>query len=183
MELSLVALAAAIGLAACLCVYLPLRLLTGRGERLPSRWRFGLFFVAIGRGYFAVEIALLQKFGLFLGHPNYALSVVPAALLVATGLGALLAERLVGIAGQTRFVSYGLGGIILMEYALALPQLPWLVWLGTVARVALVFGLVLPVGLCLGAFLPVGIERLNCPGGTRPDHARRTRCSTCFRPG
>ena len=37
--------------------------------------------VDLGLGYLAIEIALLQKFGLFLGHPNYSLSVVLAALL------------------------------------------------------------------------------------------------------
>ena len=35
-----------------------------------------LYFVAIGLGYILVEIAFIQRFVLFLGHPTYALTVV-----------------------------------------------------------------------------------------------------------
>ena len=48
----------------------------------------------------AVEIALLQKFGLFLGHPNYALSVVLAALLLASGVGSLWSAGIVRRSGR-----------------------------------------------------------------------------------
>jgi hypothetical protein len=44
-----------------------------------------VYFGGLGLGYLMIEMALLQKFGLFLGHPNRALSVVLAALLVASG--------------------------------------------------------------------------------------------------
>ena len=35
-----------------------------------------LYFVAVGLGYIMVEIAFIQRFVLFLGHPTYALTVV-----------------------------------------------------------------------------------------------------------
>src|SRR5208283_2925710 len=35
-----------------------------------------LYFVAVGLGYILVEIAFIQRFVLFLGHPTYALTVV-----------------------------------------------------------------------------------------------------------
>ena len=38
----------------------------------------------------AIEMAFLQRFGLLLGHPSYALSVVLASLLFGSGLGALV---------------------------------------------------------------------------------------------
>ena len=161
MELSLLMLAAAIGLAALLCVYLPVRLLLRRGVHLPSRGRWAAFFVAIGLGFFAIEIALLQKFGLFLGHPNYALSVVLAALLVASGLGALVSGRLLRRLRELRFLAYVLAAVVLAEYLLALPLLPRLDRLGFAPRAALVSTLILPIGLCLGAFLPQGMERLK----------------------
>ena len=73
--------------AAALCILLPLRRLAREGARAPGATRFGIYFACIGLGYLAIEMALLQKFGLFLGHPNYALSVVLAALLLTTGVG------------------------------------------------------------------------------------------------
>ena len=47
--------------------------------RLPherSRAAFLLYFFFIGAGYILIEVALIQKFVLFLGHPTYALTVV-----------------------------------------------------------------------------------------------------------
>ena len=53
-----------------------------------------LFFAAIGLGFLLLEVALIQRFVLFLGFPTYALSVVLFALLVFTGIGSLLSARL-----------------------------------------------------------------------------------------
>jgi spermidine synthase len=161
MEVSLLLLAAAIGAAAFLCVHLPLRFLVARGVRLPTRGRYGLYFAAIGIGYFAIEIALLQRFGLFLGHPNYALSVVLAALLATSGAGALVSGRLPGGEAALRWTAYALAGVVLLERTLALPLLPRLTGLGFASHVLVVFALVAPIGFLLGTFLPRGIERLK----------------------
>ncbi len=47
------------------------------------------YFIFIGLGFILVEIALMQKLILYLGHPIYALAVVLTTLLIAAGLGAL----------------------------------------------------------------------------------------------
>ena len=159
--MTLLLLTAAVGLAVALCVYLPLRLLVGRGGEVRERWRYAVFFSAIGLGYFGIEIALLQKFGLFLGHPNYALSVVLAALLMATGVGSFLTDATVRRRGGRRFVSYALASIILLEYVVALPVLPWLVGLSFALRVALAVVLITPIGLLLGLYMPRGLDRLK----------------------
>ncbi len=161
MELSLILLGAVVGLAALVCVYLPLRLLAAQGTRAPEAARYGIFFAAIALGYMAVEIALLQKFGLFLGHPNYALSVVLAALLLSSGLGSLVSGALVTRLGGLRVVSYALALLVLAEWAFAFHVLPRLIELPFGARVAMVFALVAPIGIGLGAFMPTGLERLK----------------------
>lgn len=161
MELSLLMLLALVGLATLVTVLLPLRWLTRSPSGGARAWRQLVFFGGTGLGYLAIEIALLQKFGLFLGHPNYALSVVLAALLLASGLGSLLSARIVGTLGGPRFVAYALGGVLLAEHLLALPSLPGLVAWSFGARVALVFTLVAPLGLLLGTFVPTAIEALK----------------------
>jgi len=52
-----------------------------------------LYFVAVGLGYILVEIAFIQRFVLFLGHPTYALTVVIFLLLLASGTGSLFSRR------------------------------------------------------------------------------------------
>jgi len=90
LALLVVALAATAALVA-------LPLLVRRGTRVasdPQRWRTALYFGGIGLGYMLIEIPLIQRYTLILGHPAYAFSVVLAAVLVFSGLGSLLSPRI-----------------------------------------------------------------------------------------
>jgi hypothetical protein len=51
------------------------------------------YFLIIGVGFMAIEIALLQRLSLVLGHPLYGLVVVLATLVFAAGLGSLASDR------------------------------------------------------------------------------------------
>jgi spermidine synthase len=161
LEYSLLGLMGIVGVAVILCVAAPLFLMERAGLKTPHAARHAVYFAGIGLGYMAVEIALLQKFGLFLGHPNYALSVVLAGLLLWSGLGSLVSARIVAALGGVRFVAYLLAAIVLAEYFLALPRLLSLIALPFALRVAIVFVLVAPIGLLLGTFFPSGFERLK----------------------
>jgi len=162
MEWSLVLLSAIVGVVAALGIYVPLRRLAAGGLRTPHAGRWVVFFAGTAVGYMALEIAFLQKFGLFLGHPNYALSVVLAVLLFATGLGSLWSAAIVRmLGGQLRFVSYALAAVILVEHLVLLPRLPGLLGLSFPARAALAALLVGPVGCALGVFVPTALDRLK----------------------
>jgi spermidine synthase len=161
LEYGLILLLAVTGLAALACVYLPLRHLSGGGSPAPGTGRYGAFFAAIGVGYMAIEIALVQKYGLLLGHPNLSLSVVLAALLLATGVGALASVGVARMPGGLRTVGYTLAALILLQYALVFPHLAALMGRPLALRVALVIVLILPVGACLGAYFPAGLQRLK----------------------
>ena len=52
-----------------------------------SRTRIVVYFFSIGLGFLFLEIAFIQKFILFLGHPLYAAAVVLAIVLVFAGMG------------------------------------------------------------------------------------------------
>ncbi len=69
------------------------------GTRLPrerSVQSFLIYFLAIGAGYILIEVALIQKFVLFLGHPTYALTVVIFSMLVSSGIGSSFSGKLTG---------------------------------------------------------------------------------------
>jgi hypothetical protein len=159
MEYGLLLLLAIVGVATVVCVYLPLG--WHRPARGPATHRFALFFAAIGIGYLALEIALLQRFGLFLGHPNLALSVVLAALLLFTGVGSLLSGATLARLRGLRFVAYAVAAVVLLEYLLALPRLERLFALPLGVRVGIVAVLVAPIGFLLGTFMPTGLDRLK----------------------
>ncbi len=80
-------------LAGVALILLPLVL---AGQRLPLGGRGAVlgYFAGLGAGFMLVEIAFIQRFMLFLGHPLYAVAVVLAGFLVFAGLGSRLAGRL-----------------------------------------------------------------------------------------
>jgi hypothetical protein len=79
-----------ISLAAVLAfLILPLALKTRGSSRSPL---LPLYFVAVGLGYILVEIAFIQRFVLFLGHPTYALTVVIFLLMLSSGAGSLFSR-------------------------------------------------------------------------------------------
>ena len=51
------------------------------------------YFALIGTGFMFAEISLLQYFGVFLGHPIYAMSVCLFSLILSAGLGSLVSDR------------------------------------------------------------------------------------------
>jgi hypothetical protein len=160
MEIGLLTLLVISAAAAVVLVYLPLRVLRLRGGTDAAR--LVAFFGSLGLGYMGIEMALIQKFGLLLGHPNLALSVVLAALLLSTGVGSLLSSHLVNaLFGSLRFVSYALSFVLLAELLLVFPRLGLWMALPLAGRVALVAALVAPIGLLLGTYFPTGLERLK----------------------
>jgi hypothetical protein len=66
--------------------------------RLPpmegNKWAGLLYFCLIGFGYMLVEIPAIQKFILYLDQPVHALTTVLFSILLFSGLGSRLAERI-----------------------------------------------------------------------------------------
>lgn len=114
------------------------------------------YFGLVGLAFMIVEIALLQRFTLFLGHPSYSLVVILFSLLVSTAAGASLSSRLaVAALGRT----LGLAGIALAAYALIggfvlPPVLHALIGASLPARALLTTVLVAPGGVAMGVMIP-----------------------------
>jgi len=65
--------------------------LTGR-VRLGSA--FFLYFPAAGLAFMFLELVMIQKFALFLGHSSFSVALVLTVILVCSGLGSMAQERL-----------------------------------------------------------------------------------------
>jgi hypothetical protein len=75
-----------------LCIIGPLILTTARTEVRGAVPLF-IFFAGIGLGFMLIEISQMQRLIVFLGHPTYSLSVVLFALLLSSGVGSHLTQR------------------------------------------------------------------------------------------
>ena len=76
-----------------LLVLVPLWVFRREGLKVPGAFRWVLYFFGLGAGYILVEVATMQRFVLFLGHPGYAITVVLITFLVFSALGASVAGR------------------------------------------------------------------------------------------
>jgi hypothetical protein len=135
------------------------------GTRLPRQrgvLGFLLYFLFIGAGYILIEVGLIQKFVLFLGHPTYALTVVIFSMLVSSGVGSGLSRRVLGN-DEGRLIKT-LGSVALLAALLALVAswlLGALVWLPMALKMAIAVLLIAPLGLVMGMPFPTGLGRLE----------------------
>jgi hypothetical protein len=128
----------------------------GRGGLRPL-----LYFVAIGLGYILVEIAFIQRFVLFLGHPTYALTVVVFLMLLSSGAGSLAAR-------QRRTLKARIGlpivvivmALVVLRFALQ-PMLVVLVGLPFFIKLVLTAAVLGPPAFCMGVPFPTGLHLLS----------------------
>jgi hypothetical protein len=108
------------------------------------------------------EITMIQRLVLFLGYPTYSLTVTLAAILVSTGLGALLSQRFVDRANATVPKLLAILAALTLFYELALPRILDGALLSTPLglRIVLAIAVLVPLGMCLGMFMPLGLGRI-----------------------
>jgi hypothetical protein len=125
-----------------------------------GKWAFLLYFACLGIGFMMIEVPLMQKLLLFLGHPIYALSVTLFGLLVFSGIGSYL-TGLIHPDGHRRWhpVLLALLSILLLAYILALPHFMerW-ISVPTHYKIPLVILGLIPLGLLMGMPFPMGIK-------------------------
>ncbi len=115
-----------------------------------------VYFASLGFGFIAVELCLLQRLTLLLGHPIFTLSILLFTLLAASGLGSAFSTRF-SVRLACLLVA-GLGAV----YAVALPSLVTaLLPLSLAARVAAAVTLVAPLGFVMGMPFPSGLRRVG----------------------
>jgi hypothetical protein len=135
------------------------------GSRLPREKRvfaFLFYFLAIGAGYILIQVALIQKFVLFLGHPTYALSVIIFSMLVASGLGSFYSRRVIGIdEARWKLVLAAVPVLVTLLAFTAAPLTTALVGLTLFWKVIITVLLILPPAFLMGMPFPTGLAHLE----------------------
>jgi spermidine synthase len=123
-----------------------------------------LYFVAIGLGYILVEIAFIQRFVLFLGHPTYALTVVIFLLLLSSGAGSLASRRWLSSTSRCSYALMFIAAAVLLYVAALPPILATLVGLPFPAKLAISSLVLVPLGFAMGMPFPTGLRALAAWG-------------------
>ena len=158
-EVTLVILLIQAAVIAGAMILLPLARFKRQGLKADGRYAFLTYFAGLGLGFILIEIFLLQKLSLFLGEPIYTFAVVLASLLISTGIGSYLADRIEHVSAST--LVWCLAGVVatILFTALIMPPvlsltlglaLPW--------RVTIAALLVTPLGIVLGVPFSTGLR-------------------------
>jgi hypothetical protein len=119
----------------------------------------GAYFLLIGVAFMFVEISLIQRMSLFLGHPIYSLAIVLFSVVLATGVGSLFSHRAVPLS-----VSSLAGWPLVLAVYLGLLPLWWGKLLdetetgSLIERASVCLAMVVPAGVLMGFMFPTGIR-------------------------
>lgn len=123
-----------------------------------------LFFPALGLGFLMVEIALIEQAALLLGDRTAGFALVLTAMLVFSGLGAMLAGRVANPGRALRIAALlalvlGVGAAFVLPGAVAAAlDLPFAV------RAGLLVLALAPLSLAMGMPFPLGLDRFRQEG-------------------
>jgi hypothetical protein len=156
--LVLVALLVVATLASVALILVPVSL-TGQRFRSESDWPVFpvlVYFGCLGFAYLAVEIPLIQRILLYVDHPTTAFATVVTVLLVASGVGSLLAPR-----ARIQWV-VPLLALYLVALLVLLPAaVDVLLGYSLATRLAVISLLLAPLGLLMGIPFPAGLALLR----------------------
>lgn len=139
-------------------IIIPLRpAIAAAGRRFA--WSGTAYFVLIGSGFMMIEIGLLQRLSVFLGHPVYSLSIVLFSMILFTGFGSMISEYLT-LKRPVLIVSWS---VVTGSYLASL-----IIWLpdtllsfdgsSLLVRAAICMALIAPAGVLMGYGFPTGMR-------------------------
>jgi hypothetical protein len=130
----------------------------GSGAGSKTKVTALLYFIAVGFGYILVEISLIQRFVLFLGHPTYALTVVVFLLLLSSGAGSVMARRWISSSMKVLQL-LALIAIVIALHVLLLPSLlSAAVGLPFAVKLIISGAVLAPLGFLMGMPFPTGLR-------------------------
>jgi hypothetical protein len=152
--------------AAVVLVLFPL-LFASTGFRTSNarRGNIIIYFLAIGLAFLFIELSFIQKFGLIIGHPLYAVAIVLCAFLVFSGLGSLYVEKRISAGRQgTDILRWSVITIAIntLLFIILLPVFePFIMSVNEILRFVLAFMITAPIAFAMGMPFSVGLAAVQ----------------------
>jgi hypothetical protein len=117
------------------------------------------YFSLIGAGFMFLEIALIQRLSIFLGHPVYALGIILFTIILSTGIGSLLSDYLRLTHKPWIFLLPIVSAVAILLARFALTALLANMMTATMSqKIAASIIVIFPLGVLLGFFFPAGMK-------------------------
>jgi len=131
-------------------------------QAVPDIFHFLLYFTCLGVGFMLIEVALIQKFILFLGYPTLAFSVTLFSILLGGGLGSLSSNFMERrLTRKISLIALGIAAMVI-AYLFGLPfLLDRFLSSSILARSLITMATTFPLGFLMGVPFPTGLRILN----------------------
>lgn len=142
-------------------IFILLPLIISRQRSTGSRQIIFFYFSLIAVGFFFIEMPLIQKMILFLGHPSYSIAVIIAGLLFFTGIGSLFSDRIFSIDNRI-LISTILICLITLFYLCFIETLfSYFMIFPVSVKIFIVLVMMAPLGFFMGIPFPQGLTALK----------------------
>lgn len=143
-----------------LFIFIPL-FKKSRGQKMEHRAI--LYFFCIGLAYMVTEIILIKVFQLYLGNPAYSISVIIFSLLVSSGIGSLLSQKVERLLkGRALLVlSLIIAALIVLTSLFMFELVYSLIHFSWPVRFLISLLIISMLGLPMGMFFPIGMRFLG----------------------
>lgn len=126
----------------------------------------GLYFSGLGIGFAIVEISLLEKLTLYVGHPIVSTPMVLCALLVSCGIGSMWLGRVHGMPDRSLLVKRALAATIAVGTGLAIAtQAAARPAANDTQAILVCAGLLIVMGIPMGSLFPLGLAAAESTRG------------------
>lgn len=131
-------------------------------------WCGALYFSLIGAGFMFVEIALIQRLSIFLGHPVYALGILLFTIILSSGLGSYFSESLPLTRVPWLFVFPLLTALVIA----VMPKVLAIIVSGMItssmsSKIVVSIVTIFPLGIVMGFFFPTGMRLVKSTVGNQ----------------
>ncbi|MCI0415237.1 hypothetical protein L0222_20895 [bacterium] len=131
------------------------------GIHTKETWRLLIYFFCLGVGFIFVEIALIQKYILFIGYPVYSVAAIVFSLLLAAALGSLYTNRSSNVSRSLKFAVAFICASILFQVLLAPILFQKFLSAPFAARMALSVIFIFPAGFFMGMPFPLALSWMS----------------------
>lgn len=117
------------------------------------------YFAIIGFGFMFIQIPLLQRFSVYLGHPTYTFSVILFLMILAAGLGSVSSDRVDPARHRSILaLPLAIALAVLVEALLMPPAVGRTAAWGLGGRTLVVAAFVAPLAFAIGLCFPIGMR-------------------------
>jgi spermidine synthase len=144
-------------------IALPLLLRSRRqrdgGSKEKILWSGAVYFSLIGAGFMFVEMGLMQRLSVFLGHPVYGLGILLFTIIASAGIGSYFSDRLPLVRFPWIIVYPVSVAALILAMRFILPLLGSnMAASPIIIKIIVSIGVIAPLGMLMGVCFPTGMR-------------------------